>query len=486
MGNTYIKSLPVNLFGGIFNTTINFSNGLNIISGVNGTGKTQVLQQLKSNVGTVSVEGKNSEGLAIFAISPKRNTEKQAIDLIFQQVKTQNKTIQTFLNNVRTFQIKDAGFENYPSFAELFIQEYDILMQDGITGYDKAINLTTEKFNEVLRQVFPDYQIEAKWVPGETDALGKLDLKVKKYAASPITIDHLSTGEREVFALLFCIFVSRDKEDIYLIDEPEIHLNWDLEKGLFIFLNWFCEKFSKQIIVVTHSRIIFSPEFYNKTQFLIWENNKIVCKQEITEQQKSSIAGEISNIVNVIGFKKPTFFVEDEKHKTIVSNLAKALDREVEIIVCRNKPNVKTMFELLKDSRKSNVYFLVDGDNEGPGIVDDNFVVLKKYCIENYLFNTYILSMVFGVTEEEVKMKIVDCVRGLNYSTLLVYKKLAESISPFPFEVLDALDGSRILDNLVSQFGKTVDGIIEPYINIAQSEGKLDTIFGEITIKLKS
>lgn len=485
MNNVYIKSLPVNLFGGIFNTTINFSNGLNIISGVNGTGKTQVLQQLKSNTGIVSEEGKSSGNLAIFAISPKRNTEKQAIDSIFQQVKTQNKTIQTFLNNVKAFQIKDTGFENYPSFAELFIQEYDILMQDGITGYDISINLTTEKFNEVLRQVFPDYQIEAKWIPGETDAVGKLDLKVKKYATSPITIDQLSTGEREVFALLFCIFVSRDKEDVYLIDEPEIHLNWDLEKGLFDFFTWFCEKFSKQIIVVTHSRIIFSPEFYNKTQFFVWENNNIVCRKEITEQQKSSIAGEISNIVNVIGFKKQTFFVEDEKHKAFVSNLAKILNKEVEVIVCRNKSNVKTMFELLRDSHPSNVHFLVDGDNEGPEIVDANFISLQKYCIENYLFDSYLLSKVFSTTEEAVKSKIVDCVKGLNHSTLLVYKKLADYVSPFPFEVLDALDGSKISNKLAGQFNKTVDEIIEPYITLAQSEGKLDTIFGEITEKLK-
>ncbi len=481
----YIKSLPVNLFGGILNITVNFSNGLNIISGVNGTGKTQVLQQLKGNTGIVSEEGKNSGDLAIFAISPKRNTEKQAIDAIFQQVKTQNKTIQTFLNNVKEFQIKDTGFEIYPSFAELFIQEYDLLMQDGLTGYDKAISLTTEKFNEVLRQVFPDYQIEAKWIAGETDA-GKLDLKVKKYGTSPITIDHLSTGEREVFALLFCIYVSRDKEDIYLIDEPEIHLNWDLEKGLFNFFNWFCENFGKQIIVVTHSRIIFSPEFYNKTQFFIWENNKIICKQEITEQQKSSIAGEISNIVNIIGFNKLTFFVEDEMQKNFVAGLAKALNKEVEIIVCRNKSNVKTMFELLKSSRSSNVYFLIDGDNEGPAIIDDNFIVLKKYCIENYLFDTDILSKIFGVTEEEVKVKIVNCVKDLSHSTLLVYKKLADNVSPFPFEVLDTLDGSKISNKLASQFSKTINEIIEPYITTAQTERKLDTIFGEITMKLKS
>lgn len=485
MNNIYIKSLPVNLFNGVFSTTINFTNGLNIISGVNGTGKTEVLKLFKSTTGILSANDKNYGDLAIFAISPKRNTEKQAIDSIFQQVKTLNKTAQTFINEVKGRQIKDTGFENYPSFAELFIQEYDLLMQDGVTGYEKAIASTSEKFNEVLQQVFPDYQIEAKWITGATDASGKLDLKVKKYLASPITIDQLSTGEREVLSLLFCIFVSREKEDVYLIDEPEIHLNWDLERGLFNFFNWFCEKFQKQIIVVTHSRIIFSPEFYSRTQFFVWENDKIVCKNDINEKQKSSIAGEISNIINIIGFQKPTFFVEDEKHKKIVSCLANILTKDIEIIVCGNKSNVKTMFNLLKGKGSKDVYFIVDGDNEGPSISDACFVFLKKYCIENYLFDPVILSKVFNVSETDVITKIVDCIKGLNHSTLLVYKKLAESVSPFPLDVLDTLDGSKICNKLIKEFGKTEGETIEAYVAIAQSEGKLDTIFGEITEKLK-
>lgn len=486
MENIYIKSLPVNLFDGVFNTTINFVNGLNIISGVNGTGKTQVLQQLKNNVGIVSVEGKSSKDLAIFAVSPKRNTEKHTIESIFQQVTTQSKTIQTFIDGIKNFQMKDSGFESYPSFAELFIQEYNLLMQDGKTAYDPAINATVKEFNNILYQVFPDYQIEASWIPGATDSSGKLDLKIRKYSANSITIDKLSTGEREVFALLFCIFVSRDKEDVYLIDEPEIHLNWDLESGLFHFLNWFCENFHKQVIVVTHSRIIFSSEFYVKTQFFIWENNKIICKKEVTEQQKSSIAGEISNIVNMIGFGKPTFFVEDENHKVFVSCLAKVLSKEVVIIVCHNKQNVKTMFNLLEKSLSTtnNVYFLVDGDNENLSINSNHFVSLKKYCIENYLFDSYILSKTFEVTQEAIEVAIVDCLKDLKNPALLVYKKLADSVSPFPFEVLDTFDGSKIASKLVEKFSRNMRGTIERYIKIAQTEDKLKTIFGEIIAKL--
>ena len=479
--NTYIKSVPVNLFNGIFNTVINFDNGLNIVSGINGTGKTQLLQLLKTNNGNTSDVNKKSSELAIFAISPKRNTEKQAIDSIFQQVRTQNKTVQSFLTNISNFQIRDTGFETYPSFAELFIQEYESIMQDGITGHTQAIATTTINFNEVLEQVFPGYKIEAQWVLGQLGTSGKIDLKIKKYSSDPINIDLLSTGEREVFALLFCIFVSRDKEDVYLIDEPEIHLNWDLEKGLFQFFQWFCEKFSKQIIVVTHSRIIFKKEFYPKTQFLIWEEGKIVCRTEVTEKQKASIAGEISETINIIQFSKTTYFVEDSTQKLVVDTLAKSLGKDIEVIICENKSNVRSLYNLLKNSPQPNLFFLVDGDNEGCNINDSRYVSLKKYCIENYIFNLELLGKSLNKTEEEVKSVIVDSFKDINENKhSLVYKKLAEIATVFPIEVIDTFNGKDLLKIFSGKVGKDSNLIITDFISTTQADGLIQTVFAEL------
>ncbi len=481
MNNTYIKSLAVNLFNGIFNTTINFNNGLNIISGINGTGKTQVLQLLQNNQGITSDPSKNSNQLSIFAVSPKRNTEKQAVDSIFQQIRTQNKTIETFINQIKGFQIKDSGFENYPSFVELFIQEYELLMQDGITGHADAVLKTVTDFNGVLNQVFPEYEIQGTWVAGTNGLSGKLDLKIKKYGTSPIPIETLSTGEREVFALLFCIFVSRNKEDVYLIDEPEIHLNWDLEKGLFNFLDWFCNAYNKQIIVVSHSRIIFKKEFYPKTQFLIWESGKIVCKSEIAEQQKVSIAGEISDTVSIIQFTKQTIFVEDPTHKLFLDEVALSLGKSVEVVICGSKSNVKSLYLLMKDSGQNNIYFIVDGDNEGCNISDQRFISLKKYCIENYIFDPSILAKISTKTEDEVKQLIVDSIKEINQDKhSLVYKKLAEVANSFPFEVIDTYSGKDLLRIFSSKLSRTSDQLIKDFILTAKSDDKVNTVFSEI------
>jgi len=487
MSNVYIKSVPVNLFGGVFNTVISFNNGLNIISGINGTGKTQLLRLLKNNSGNTSDESKKSSDLAIFAINPKRNTERYAIEKIIQQIRTQNKTKQSFLTEISGFQIEDANFKNYPSFVELFIQEYESLTQDGVTGFAEAINKTVKNFNDVLSQVFPGYKIEAKWIEKKEDVAGKLDLKISKYSARPINTEELSTGEREVFALLFCIFASRDKEDIYLIDEPEIHLNWDLEKGLFKFLDWFCKTFEKQIIVATHSRIIFGRDFYPKSQFLVWKNEKIVCSPEITEKQKISIAGEVSETINVVKFDVKTFFVEDNDHKNVVEELAKILKKEVKVAICGNKQNVKSLFDRFVNTDNKDMYFLVDGDGEGCNIIDNRYISLKKQCIENYFLDTNLLSKLFYVSEEDVKLKIIEIIKELNSDkNTILLKKIAEIANPFPFDILDATNGKILIDSLTKKYNKSKSEIIKTYISLLDQEQRLDSVFSEIVIKLKN
>ncbi len=55
-------------------------------------------------------------------------------------------------------------------------------------------------------------------------------------------IEALSMGEQEVLSLILSVNTSRENVDVYLIDEPEVHLNWHLEERLFAFLDDFCTK----------------------------------------------------------------------------------------------------------------------------------------------------------------------------------------------------------------------------------------------------
>jgi len=488
MNNPYIKSIPVNLFSGIFNTTVHFINGLNLISGVNGTGKTEVLKLLKTDQAIIesgdSGKTKVSE-LDVFPISPKRNTEKKAIDAITQEIRTHNKSTKTFEDAIRNLQIKDSGFENYPTFGELFVLAYEKVMTDsGGTGYKTAVEKIQEDFNSVLKKVFLEYKIVAEWIQTNSQKAGHLKLQIQKYSLDPIDHEYLSTGEREVLALLFSIYTAKDNQDIYLIDEPEVHLNWNLEKGFFEFLDWFCNEFKKQVVAVTHSRVVFSPKFYEKTQFFVWKNKHIISQKEVAEEQKKAISGETVEIIYLTKSTKPIVFVEDQTQKLFIDRI---FEGQAEVSVCGNKGVVRAMFTRMGDGE--NLYFLRDGDNEEPEFSKENFIHLQKYCIENYLFATIqVLSQSLKKSEDDIKGKILSCLKNINIDrNRRVFKELAvkSDASNFPFEVIDYFDVSdKFISMFSSEYNVTKNDLIEGFINKAKELNRLNDIFGEITSKI--
>ena len=80
--NPYIIKLKnINLLSGLLIGEMSFQNGLNIVSGENGTGKTKLLQLIK--MGTKEYANSNTNRIVIF--NPKRNAEKQNLDYFITQ-----------------------------------------------------------------------------------------------------------------------------------------------------------------------------------------------------------------------------------------------------------------------------------------------------------------------------------------------------------------------------------------------------------------
>ena len=81
----YISKININLFD-IFTQEINLNSGLNIISGENGTCKSHFLRALKQ-LQNVTVDGdENQLANRIFAFNPKRNSERQNLEQVFQNM----------------------------------------------------------------------------------------------------------------------------------------------------------------------------------------------------------------------------------------------------------------------------------------------------------------------------------------------------------------------------------------------------------------
>ncbi len=270
----YIKSIAVAEFDGAFNQTIQFKAGLNILSGVNGTGKTTVLKRLKEQFNTDKVQ-KEGTVAKVLAFNPKRNAEKKTVLAALQYIRQQNRTSEAVLNEASNRAIADNTFERYESFGDLYGYEFLDRCKTGGNQIE-TMNVLTEEYDRIVKNVFPEYEIKTEW----STTTGYPDVKLSTKYGVPLDLSLMSCGESEVMALMFNVYFNKNNTDVFLIDEPEVHLNWSLEKGLFTFFDNFAQENQKQIIVTSHSRVIFDQAFRGKTQFFVFRNKKIFVESD--------------------------------------------------------------------------------------------------------------------------------------------------------------------------------------------------------------
>lgn len=478
--NSFIESVSINLFNGLFNTEIKFHNGLNIIGGENGTGKTQLIQQLK-NGNRKFFNDIPTDRIVVF--NPLRNAEKRTQEQIVQNLRSQDMSLKKINEALKGFAINDSQLTIYYSFGELFILAYEDLLYENEGSIGKAVEKTKESFNNVLQQIFFEYEITAEWKDK------RLSLSVRKQNGIQVPIEALSRGEREVLALIFNIYANRNEQDIFLIDEPEIHLNWSLERGLFRFLDLFCEKYDKQIITATHSRVIFESEFIPKTQFLVWENRQIVVKEKPTNEIKTKIGGDALQLITALDINKAAFYVEDNLQKQVVEFLSKSFSKDIFVFEAGNKENVKNLCRYFTKNGVRNTYFLVDGDNEGIG--DEfrninNYVQLQKYCVESYFFNLPMLVKISAKTRSKVKNTIKDAIINSSENKhTKVFKKLAET-TEISEDVLETYNAKEIIAQVATGLGfRNKKDLINKFLEHCKKENKLDIIFKEISDKIR-
>ncbi len=369
-----------------------FSNGLNIVSGTNGTGKTKLLQFIQQNNGNGNIclsDETNSTTLSAF--SPQRNASKLVGQQAMQFFRQDLNATENALNIFRA-QILDDGFQTLKSISEYFVY----LAEETIRAQDikpsESITHVKSIFEGALKRVF-DFNIKFDL---NRDAKS-YDLGFEKNGIL-LTPQQLSHGENAIIVLICALIFGKNSADTFLIDEPEIHLNWSLEEKLFEFFDWFCSEFERQIIVVTHSRVAFLEKYEGKRQFFERKGSEIFVSTKPSEELTRLLAGDTVQLLQGITTKKMLVYVEDTSHKTILDEICEKLSLDVEILKSGDCEKVKSLSQALKDRNVDNVYFLIDGDNKPLNAGDKsklhtNTIQLEKYCIENYFFNLDILNL---------------------------------------------------------------------------------------------
>jgi hypothetical protein len=472
----HIATANLNIVNGLLVGSMTFRPGLNILSGENGTLKTRVLQALRSGSAVPSV---TNQPLRMQAISPKRNSERRAAEGILQFFRQQNRTWEITLNERLNREINDATFDNYPSLGDLFYLVFEHRCKDG-GDRQQHMRRLIDDLNRVIQSVFPRYALVARW----DLQLGAPRISMRKGANVEFPIESLSLGEQEVLSLVASIDAAKDNIDVYLIDEPEVHLNWHLEERLFAFLDDLCEEHDKQAIVVTHSRTIFKPRFLPKAQFLYWaEDGKVQWSHELAADQKRRLAGDAIEIIALGEFTKPTFFVEDGAHTQFLRALAELFDIEISTSECGNAANVKSLFRYRKTHGGwANSLFMIDGDNQGnplPG--ESQFIHLPVYCVENILLDPDLLATATRRTVDEVKSMIVQVIyaaRGEIFRKNKFFEFLVDQIreAHITYDRLSTFDGSLIFPHLADRLAISQIDLTAAYLRAARDQGQLERL----------
>lgn len=469
----FIKQANLNILNGTLAGTMQFSPGLNLIGGENGTFKTKLLQQLRSGATVPNVP---NVAVRIQSINPKRNSERRAAEQIWQQFRQQNRTLDVVLSERISAQINDSGFENYPSLGDLYYLVFEHRTKDGA---DRREHMKTvmEEFNTVIQSIFQHYALVAEW----DENTGAPKIRIRKGSSVEFPIEGLSLGEQEILGLVTSIHAARDRIDVYLIDEPEVHLNWHLEEKLFAFLDDLCESHQKQAIVVTHSRAMFTPRYLPKAQFLYWEDSKIKWGPQLTPDQQRRIAGEAIEIIKLGNFSKPTFFVEDAAHARLLEALARCFGATITITQCVNSPNVKSLFRLSElEGGWPNTFFMVDGDNEGnPYAGTSRFIHLPVYCSDNFVLHPEHLTAVFSKTLLEVQDLIRDAIlikRDQVLKRNKFFDFLVDQLQPsyITYDRLCKLDGSEIIDIVADRLGTNASELTTRMLTHLHTTGQMD------------
>ena len=404
----------------------------------------------------------------VASFDPKRNSAKslieQAQQIVRQDANSRQNTINQFLNK----QIQDDSFQTIKSISEYLMLAFEEYRDGKNLQPTEAANKVKDEYNKILQKIFKNYEIVFSW----EISTRKASFSIKKRGLE-LQPNLLSSGENALISLVFALFYGKDSIQVYLIDEPEIHLNWQLEESLFDFLDWFVNEYKKQLIVITHSRVCFIEKFLCKTKFLVWnDENKIDVIEHPTQEIISLLSGDFVKIIGGITSKNKLVYVEDNTHKHILNKLSVLLDLELEIQILQNSSEVEKFSKAFKKLNIQNVHFLVDNDNKQIKNISEtlNLIHLDKYCIENYFLDEQILSEIDRrnkdqKTQKDVKALTKEAVNQVQQTNFTLVKKMISQNLELTQDILDRIDASQFIKTLAISLGFTQEReLIDSYL----------------------
>lgn len=255
--NRYIQKFQVKKMWGRINLHwTNLNNDVNILVGINGCGKTTLLNLIYSYYSEQKTNKKTAESLSgneiVSPITyirsfdvPVTSKKKVAESILLQDLKNiinQNGEGTSFFD----YRMRIINFPQEAEKVEKRIRQFFLVVNSFLRETRKEMTIDPKKNSIIFK------------LDNTKDALATTDGKIQ--------LEQLSSGEKQLLLILTTVFLQEEKPNILLMDEPEIslHISWqDKLIEMIRQLNPNC-----QLILTTHSPNIFANGWEDKIVFI--------------------------------------------------------------------------------------------------------------------------------------------------------------------------------------------------------------------------
>lgn len=268
----------------------------------------------------------------------------------------------------------------------------------------------SETLKELFRRFFPGKEFEGV----KTNEKGELEFAVTVGDGQKHDINDLSSGEKEILFGYLRLRNSAQRQSIILLDEPELHLNPKLIRGLPQFYQKYIgEDLDNQIWTVTHSdaflrEAIGSPgtRVYHMKE-VNTEEEGINQVHEITREEESEEA--ILELIGDIAGYRPggkivIFEGEDSEFDVkMTGRLFPQYERRMNFVSGGNRSTVRRLHQALEkqegEGGKGRIFSIVDKDGTAAENDEEESgrFTWNVYHIENYLLDA---RVIFEVLEK--------------------------------------------------------------------------------------
>ena len=294
--------------------------------------------------------------------------------------------------------------------AEYVRQALTEKASDGTIESDVTPPLS-ETLQELFQIFFPDKTFLG---PKPTDD-GSLQFPVEVEGGIVHDINDLSSGEKEVLFGYLRLRNSAPKYSVILLDEPELHLNPALVRGLpQFYLRKLALELENQIWLVTHSDA-FLREAIGHSGLRVFHMRYATAYESVsnqlheihTDKETESIILElVGDLAAYRPGAKVVIFEGDNAQfdLNMVSRLFPIFEKEMNLISGGSRSRVKTLHETLESSVSAGgipikIYSVVDADSEvnaEPNEEYNHHHSWDVYHIENYLLNAKFIRFALG------------------------------------------------------------------------------------------